>query len=320
MKNLRIIDKGTYKIYKMDLEIGEVAFTVYDISDFLKLIYKDASGKGEICLKGELLEGLSIDFIQEGSLEDSRCKNENCLVKDMTVIEKHIKGEQKKYALTSNEYKGISIIIDYEKLNKNVKKDSLILDVVEKFFNHHEDNLENQDNSYNKLCYRDMALAQKFRELYKIPESIKEDYIKIKVLEILLYLRGMENVLNTLAAPYTPQQLVLAKSVEQYLLENMDKRVTLDMLVERFKVSGSNIKKAFKNVYGISVYAYIRREKMEAAAVRICESDENILSIAGDFGYDNGSKFAKAFREIKGMSPTDYRLKYGYNMDFFIKD
>ena len=29
--------------------------------------------------------------------------------------------------------------------------------------------------------------------------------------------------------------------------------------------------------------------------------------IAGRYGYDNGSKFAKAFRDTVGMSPTEYR-------------
>ena len=31
------------------------------------------------------------------------------------------------------------------------------------------------------------------------------------------------------------------------------------------------------------------------------------LKIAGQFGYDNGSKFAKAFRGIIGVTPNAYR-------------
>ena len=34
-----------------------------------------------------------------------------------------------------------------------------------------------------------------------------------------------------------------------------------------------------------------------------------VLAIANRFGYDNGSKFAKAFRDVIGVSPSEYRLK-----------
>ena len=37
------------------------------------------------------------------------------------------------------------------------------------------------------------------------------------------------------------------------------------------------------------------------------QTDRTVLDIAGQFGYDNGSKFAKAFRDTVGMSPTEYR-------------
>lgn len=36
-------------------------------------------------------------------------------------------------------------------------------------------------------------------------------------------------------------------------------------------------------------------------------TDKSILEIAMEHGYDNGSKFAAAFRSIKGMNPMQYR-------------
>lgn len=37
------------------------------------------------------------------------------------------------------------------------------------------------------------------------------------------------------------------------------------------------------------------------------QTDRTVLDIAGQFGYDNGSKFAKAFRDVIGVSPNAYR-------------
>ena len=38
-------------------------------------------------------------------------------------------------------------------------------------------------------------------------------------------------------------------------------------------------------------------------------TDFTILEIAGEYGYENGSKFAGAFKAVMGMSPNEYRIK-----------
>ena len=38
-----------------------------------------------------------------------------------------------------------------------------------------------------------------------------------------------------------------------------------------------------------------------------------VLDIAGQFGYDNASKFAKAFRDVVGVSPREYRAGAAYD-------
>lgn len=72
-------------------------------------------------------------------------------------------------------------------------------------------------------------------------------------------------------------------------------------------MSGAHIKKTFKGVYGVSIGAYIRVQKMESAAYMLEYTDKTILEIANEHGYDNSSKFASAFRAVKGSNPTQYR-------------
>ena len=89
----------------------------------------------------------------------------------------------------------------------------------------------------------------------------------------------------------------------------MDKRITLDQVSERFHVSGTQIKNSFKAVYGVSMYAFIRAQKMHSAAAMLKSTDLTILEIAGEYGYENGSKFAGAFKAVMGMPPNEYRIK-----------
>ena len=53
--------------------------------------------------------------------------------------------------------------------------------------------------------------------------------------------------------------------------------------------------------------AFLRAQKMHAAAELLRSTDRTVLDIAGQFGYDNASKFARAFRSVIGVSPNAYR-------------
>ena len=62
-----------------------------------------------------------------------------------------------------------------------------------------------------------------------------------------------------------------------------------------------------RKVYGVPVFTFARKRRMEMAAKLLAETDESILEIAGRIGYENGSKFARAFRDVMGISPGRYR-------------
>ena len=46
---------------------------------------------------------------------------------------------------------------------------------------------------------------------------------------------------------------------------------------------------------------------MEKAAVMLRETEMQVTEIAGALGYDNSSKFAKAFKDVHGVAPVAYR-------------
>ena len=147
--------------------------------------------------------------------------------------------------------------------------------------------------------------------MYSVPEAIRKGYLKVKILELFLYLSALDFVGNETADRIiTRKQSELVKSVCSYLEENMAERVTLDMLAKKFHMSGTSIKNSFKAVYGVSLYAFIRARKMRYAAKLLKDSTMSVLEIAGSVGYENGSKFAKAFRETMGVNPIEYRNTY----------
>lgn len=99
----------------------------------------------------------------------------------------------------------------------------------------------------------------------------------------------------------------LTKHMEQYLLNNLSRRVTLEELTAEFGVSGTTLKKHFRANHGMSLYAWFKTQRMKAAAKALRTSTDSVLKIAGDYGYENASKFSAAFRNVFGVSPREYR-------------
>ena len=151
-----------------------------------------------------------------------------------------------------------------------------------------------------------------FSELYAVPEDIRKGYLKVKLLELLLFLTTLTPTAQP-AHGCTAAQVTLAEQVRSCLLAEPDRTVTLRALSDRFGVSEAQVKASFTGVYGMSPAAYARSQRMHGAAALLRETDRTVLDIACQFGYDNASKFARAFRDVIGVSPREYRAGAEYD-------
>ena len=151
------------------------------------------------------------------------------------------------------------------------------------------------------------GVAHIFAELYSVPEAIRKGYFKVKILELLLFLSAFPVQAAQPQHSYPQAQVQLAEQIGAYLLENTERRLTVAELSQRFGASATLINSSFRGVYGMSPAAFLRAQKMHGAARLLRQTDRTVLDIAGQFGYDNGSKFAKAFRDVIGVSPNAYR-------------
>ena len=147
-----------------------------------------------------------------------------------------------------------------------------------------------------------------FSELYELPEQVRIPYLKIKILEMLLFLSTQEIPESGGERPYFYKtQVDKIKSMKEFLTEDITRHYTLEQLSERFDFPLTSMKLCFKGVYGTSVYAYMKDYRMNAAALMLRQSDVNIVDIANQVGYDNASKFSAAFKSVMGMTPAAYR-------------
>lgn len=155
-------------------------------------------------------------------------------------------------------------------------------------------------------------VARAFEKIENKPEKTQAEYGRLAILELLLTLKNLDTQREFACRECNLSSLQIEKiyCIRSFICENIDNHWTIDELSDKFDMPVTAMKLCFKNVFGLPVFTYARRERMKIAAKELRESDHGILEIAGSVGYNNGSKFAHAFQDVMGMTPKEYRKKY----------
>lgn len=94
--------------------------------------------------------------------------------------------------------------------------------------------------------------------------------------------------------------------VRQFLLENIDKDFSHDVLAAKYRVHPGYLSRLFKQDMGETLSEYVLRIKIERAAALLKEGRYKIGDIAGMVGYSASSYFSIAFKKFTGCSPREY--------------
>lgn len=99
----------------------------------------------------------------------------------------------------------------------------------------------------------------------------------------------------------------IVKAVVDYIEENLKEDISLDIIADRIGYSKFYLNRIFSESTGITIYRYLQNRRLTAAAEKLVESDEPILQIAYEAGYDTQQAFSYAFKQIYHQPPKVYR-------------
>lgn len=92
-----------------------------------------------------------------------------------------------------------------------------------------------------------------------------------------------------------------------YIQQHLDQKLTLEQIAKAASFSPFHFHRIFRAATGESLNAYIRRLRMEKAAGRLKYTEDRVTDIGLDSGYQTPASFSRAFRQVMGVSPHDYR-------------
>lgn len=96
-----------------------------------------------------------------------------------------------------------------------------------------------------------------------------------------------------------------------YIQGHLDENLPLEKLARVAAFSPYHFHRIFRGMLGESVKEHIRRLRLERAAVRLKHSDSPITMIAFEAGYESHEAFTRAFKAMRGMTPSEFRSRNG---------
>ena len=92
-----------------------------------------------------------------------------------------------------------------------------------------------------------------------------------------------------------------------HIQNHLDETLPLEELAKVARFSPFHFHRLFRAMVGESVKEYVRRLRLERAALRLTTSRRSVIAIALDAGYDTHESFTRAFRNMFDNSPSEYR-------------
>lgn len=99
----------------------------------------------------------------------------------------------------------------------------------------------------------------------------------------------------------------LFEAARKQLMSRLDAPPDLAELAQSIGTSQRRLSAAFKKCVGLTVFEFLREERMKEARRLLTHTSLDIQAIALEVGFTSGANFATAFRDRFGMSPSAFR-------------
>lgn len=107
--------------------------------------------------------------------------------------------------------------------------------------------------------------------------------------------------------PYEEKSLEKIKFIIQYVQNHYSEPITIDQMAELCHYSPSHFMKFFKSHMKTSFIHYLNDYRLTMAYRKLGNSQESILEIAQQNGFDNLSYFNRLFKRKYGVTPREIR-------------
>lgn len=159
------------------------------------------------------------------------------------------------------------------------------------------------NESHPTLPYFELALKEKLS-----PQPGSDLIIRRLIECIVIFV--LRNPDYSIKEPTDQTQLQEIKEIQSYIRGHYADKVTLEELATVIRLNKFKLIRIFKQATGLSPIDYLIHVRIEEAKNMLIDTDTPVAEISEKVGFHSPSHFAKAFKALNHITPTEYRKKH----------
>lgn len=100
------------------------------------------------------------------------------------------------------------------------------------------------------------------------------------------------------------------------LLSDLSTVPSLGDLVRSIGTNRNTLTREFNNIFGMSIYAWLREQRLLRAMQLLSETDWSVSKISDAVGYSDSNHFSTSYKKRFGLSPRQQRKPSEENKEF----
>ena len=99
---------------------------------------------------------------------------------------------------------------------------------------------------------------------------------------------------------------MLFRSITNYLKQHIHEQITLEQICHDNLIGRTQLQKLIKEQFNTGAINYFHQLKIETAKQKIRSGRLNFTQISAGLGYQSVQYFSRQFKNLTGMTPTEY--------------
>ena len=102
----------------------------------------------------------------------------------------------------------------------------------------------------------------------------------------------------------------IIRDICRYIIENINEEIAIEQLEENFYYNRFYIIRAFKKTTGYTIKEFTNKVKVLKTVDPLLFTDDTILKIALNNGFNSQEYYSETFKNVIGISPINFRKEY----------
>lgn len=142
---------------------------------------------------------------------------------------------------------------------------------------------------------------------YKNNNEKESAYIKLTLIQLLMFLNNCKPGVNDEALPHINATQKTIFEIVGYINNFYFEDITLETISEKYYLSPFYFSRTFREITGFNFIEYLNNVRIKEAKKLLLNTNMTIGDIALSVGYNSNTHFGRIFKNIEGISPSQYR-------------